>query len=48
MVIAIPAAYAFSCSEFTAKTDGYLVLVSQMFAPVTVIIPLYTMMNKMD
>lgn len=25
----------------------YLVLVSQMFAPVIVIIPLYTMMNKM-
>ena len=48
MVIAIPAAYAFSCLNFYCKKQMYyLVLVSQMFAPVIVIIPLYTMMNKM-
>ena len=48
MVIAIPAAYAFSCLNFYCKKQMYyLVLVSQMFALVIVIIPLYTMMNKM-
>lgn len=48
MVIAIPAAYAFSSLNFYCKKQMYyLVLVSQMFAPVIVIIPLYTMMNKM-
>ncbi len=48
MVIATPAAYAFSCLNFYCKKQMYyLVLVSQMFAPVIVIIPLYTMMNKM-
>ena len=48
MVIAIPAAYAFSCLNFYCKKQMYYrVLVSQMFAPVIVIIPLYTMMNKM-
>lgn len=48
MVIAIPAAYAFSCLNFYCKKQMYyLVLVSQMFAPVIVIIPLYAMMNKM-
>lgn len=48
MVIAIPAAYAFSCLDFYFKKQlYYLVLVSQMFAPVIVIIPLYNMMNKL-
>ena len=48
MVIAIPAAYAFSCLNFYCKKQMYyLVLVSQMFAPVIVLIALYTMMNKM-
>lgn len=48
MVIAIPAAYAFSNLDFYFKKQiYYLVLVSQMFAPVIVIIPLYTMMNAM-
>lgn len=48
MVIAIPAAYAFSNLNFYFKKQlYYLVLVSQMFAPVIVIIPLYSMMNKM-
>ena len=48
MVIAIPAAYAFSCLNFYCKKQMYyLVRVSQMFAPVILIIPLYTMMNKM-
>ena len=48
MVIAIPASYAFSCLDFYFKKQiYYLVLVSQMFAPVIVIIPLYTMMNRL-
>ena len=48
MEIAIPAAYAFSNLNFYFKKQlYYLVLVSQMFAPVIVIIPLYSMMNKM-
>ncbi len=48
MIVAIPAAYAFSGLDFYCKKQiYYLVLVSQMFAPVIVIIPLYTMMNKM-
>ncbi len=48
MVIAIPAAYAFSNLNFYFKKQlYYLVLVSQMFAPVIVIIPLYSMMNKL-
>lgn len=48
MAIAIPAAYAFSNLNFYFKKQlYYLVLVSQMFAPVIVIIPLYSMMNKL-
>jgi ABC-type glycerol-3-phosphate transport system permease component len=48
MLIAIPAAYAFSNLDFYFKKQlYYLVLVSQMFAPVIIVIPLYTMMNKM-
>jgi len=48
MVIAIPAAYAFSNLDFYFKKQFYyVVLVSQMFAPVIVIIPLYSLINKM-
>lgn len=48
MLIAIPAAYAFSNLKFHFKKQMYfLVLVSQMFAPVIVIIPLYSMMDKL-
>lgn len=48
MSIAIPAAYAFSNLKFHFKKQMYfLVLVSQMFAPVIVIIPLYSMMDKL-
>lgn len=47
MFVAIPASYAFSKLRFHMKKPMYyLVLVSQMFAPVIVIIPLYTMMNN--
>lgn len=48
MLIDIPAAYAFSKLRFYLKKPiYYLVLVSQMFAPVIIIIPLYIMMNSM-
>ncbi len=48
MLIAIPAAYALSKLRFHFKKPTYyLVLVSQMFAPVIIIIPLYTMMNSL-
>lgn len=47
MLIAIPAAFAFSKLRFYLKKPMYyLVLVSQMFAPVIVIIPLYALMNQ--
>jgi ABC-type glycerol-3-phosphate transport system permease component len=46
MLIDIPAAYAFSKLRFYLKKPiYYLVLVSQMFAPIIIIIPLYMMMN---
>lgn len=49
MLIAIPAAYALSKLRFYFKKPTYyIVLVSQMFAPVIIIIPLYIMMNAMD
>lgn len=49
MLIAIPAAYALSKLRFYFKKPTYyLVLVSQMFAPVIIIIPLYVMMNALD
>ncbi len=48
MLIDIPAAYAFSKLRFYLKKPiYYLVLVSQMFAPIIIIIPLYMMMNSM-
>lgn len=48
MVLGIPAAFALSKLRFALKKPVYyLVLVSQMFAPVIVIIPLYNMMNRM-
>lgn len=48
MLIDIPAAYAFSKLRFYLKKPiYYLVLVSQMFAPVIIIIPLYIMMNSL-
>ncbi len=48
MLIAIPAAYAFSNLDFHFKRQiYYVVLVSQMFAPVIVIIPLYSLMNRL-
>lgn len=47
MIIAIPAAYGLSKLKFYLKTPiYYLILVSQMFAPVIVIIPLYQLINK--
>ncbi|MEN6420295.1 MAG: carbohydrate ABC transporter permease [Clostridiaceae bacterium] len=49
MLIAIPAAYALSKLRFYFKKPTYyIVLVSQMFAPVIIIIPLYIMINAMD
>lgn len=46
MLIAIPAAYALSKMNFRIKTPlYYLVLISQMFAPIIVVIPLYQLMN---
>lgn len=49
MLIAIPAAYALSKLRFYFKKPAYyIVLVSQMFAPVIIIIPLYIMMNAMN
>lgn len=48
MLIAIPAAYALSKLRFYFKKPTYyIVLVSQMFAPVIIIIPLYIMINSM-
>lgn len=46
MLIAIPAAYALSKLKFRVKPWlYYLVLISQMFAPVIVIIPLYQLLD---
>lgn len=48
MILAIPAAYALSKLRFFLKKPTYyIVLVSQMFAPVIIIIPLYIMMNSL-
>lgn len=47
LLVGIPAAYALSKLEFVGKTFiYYMVLVSQMFAPIIVVIPLYRMLNK--
>lgn len=47
MLIAIPAAYALSKLNFHLKPVlYYLILVSQMFAPIIVIIPLYKLINS--
>ena len=47
MAIAIPAAYALSKLNFHLKSSlYYLILVSQMFAPVIVIIPLYRLLSS--
>ena len=47
MMIAIPAAYALSKLKFRFKPVlYYIVLISQMFAPIVVVIPLYQLMNK--
>lgn len=47
MLIAIPAAYALSKLNFYLKPVlYYLILVSQMFAPIIVIIPLYKLINS--
>ena len=47
MLIAIPAAYALSKLKFSLKGPlYYLILVSQMFAPIIVIIPLYRLLNS--
>lgn len=47
LLIGIPAAYALSKLEFVGKTFiYYMVLVSQMFAPIIVVIPLYRMLNS--
>lgn len=46
MLIAIPSAYALSKLDFKVKPPlYYLVLISQMFAPVIVIIPLYQLLD---
>jgi len=46
MLIAIPSAYALSKLSFRVKTPlYYLVLISQMFAPVIVVIPLYQLLD---
>jgi multiple sugar transport system permease protein len=48
MLIGIPAAFALSKLRFHMKKPiYYLILVSQMFAPVIVIIPLYNIMNSL-
>ena len=48
MLLGIPAAFALSKLRFVMKKPVYyMVLVSQMFAPVIVIIPLYNLMNRM-
>lgn len=47
MLIAIPAAYALSKLKFHLQTPlYYVILVSQMFAPIIVIIPLYKILNS--
>lgn len=47
MLISIPAAYALSKLNFHFKASlYYLILVSQMFAPIIVIIPLYKLINS--
>lgn len=47
MLIAIPAAYALSKLNFKIKKSlYYIVLISQMFAPIIVVIPLYQIMNN--
>ena len=47
LLIGIPAAYALSKLNFHFKTPMYgIVLASQMFAPIIVVIPLYQMLNK--
>lgn len=47
MAIAIPAAYALSKLDFQVKTPVYyLVLISQMFAPIIIVIPLYQLINS--
>ena len=46
MIIAIPCAYALSKLKFVLKKPFYyMVLVTQMFSPVVVIIPLYKLLN---
>ncbi|NCB70763.1 MAG: carbohydrate ABC transporter permease [Clostridia bacterium] len=46
LVIGIPAAYALSKLDFYGKIATYgIVLASQMFAPIIVVIPLYQMLN---
>lgn len=48
MLIDIPAAYAFSRLRFYLKKPlYYTALMSQMFAPVIIIIPLYNLMNQL-
>lgn len=45
--VGIPAAYAFSSLDFPGKRILYFItLVSQMFAPMIVLIPLYRMLNS--
>lgn len=47
MMVAIPAAYALSKLKFRIKPVlYYIVLISQMFAPIIVVIPLYQVINK--
>lgn len=47
MLVGIPAAYALSKLDFWGKgIIYYITLVSQMFAPIIVIIPLYKVMNS--
>ena len=47
LVVGIPAAYALSKLNFRIKKEVYyVVLLSQMFAPIVVVIPLYQLMMK--
>ena len=47
LVVGIPAAYALSKLNFRIKKEiYYIVLLSQMFAPIVVVIPLYQLMLK--
>ena len=47
LVVGIPAAYALSKLNFRIKKEVYyIVLLSQMFAPIVVVIPLYQLMMK--